>query len=234
MSSKSTIHTQYFAQLIIWDWNGTLLNDANVCVESINMLLNRRNKALIDKNTYQKLFTFPVRNYYELIGFDFAEEVFEKPALEFMDLYTAKVSEAKLQPWATEVLKTIASRGFKQVIVSAMEQNLLDKLLEENGIRNLFQGVHGIDNHFGHGKAELAKNMISQMRIDKSKVIFIGDTIHDLEVSNSIGCPCIIFPGGHQSIRRLKEAIKDYPRSTIVDNLLKIPEIIHYRNTPIS
>lgn len=230
----STKPQQYFAQLIIWDWNGTLLNDASVCVESINKLLIKRKKAILDKKTYQKLFTFPVKNYYELIGFDFNEELFEKPALEFMDIYTATVSEAKLHSGAKKVLKTLADKGFTQIIVSAMEQKLLEKLLEENGIAGLFAGVHGIDNHFGHGKAALAKNRIGQMGIDTRKVIFIGDTIHDLEVSESIGCPCIIYPGGHQSKQRLHQAIQDYPRTTIVNQLREIPELITYRNTPIS
>lgn len=55
---------------IIWDWNGTLFNDIDICIESINLLLFERGIDQIDKKRYLEVFDFPVRDYYERIGFD--------------------------------------------------------------------------------------------------------------------------------------------------------------------
>ena len=50
---------------IIWDWNGTLLNDIELCVLTINELLERRNLTLLSVEDYREVFSFPVKNYYQ-------------------------------------------------------------------------------------------------------------------------------------------------------------------------
>jgi phosphoglycolate phosphatase len=77
-------------KLIIWDWNGTLLNDVSVCVEAMNEMLSERNLTILNDSTYRNVFTFPVKNYYQKLGFDFDQEPFEIPAMQFMDLYRKK------------------------------------------------------------------------------------------------------------------------------------------------
>ena len=55
--------------MIIWDWNGTLLDDVDLCVEAINMLLARESLPLLTgKEEYQRVFQFPIRAYYEAVG----------------------------------------------------------------------------------------------------------------------------------------------------------------------
>ena len=74
-------------KLIIWDWNGTLLNDINACIDSMNYLLKKRNINTIDYSRYRDIFTFPVQNYYKELGFNFALEPFSKLAGEYIKYY---------------------------------------------------------------------------------------------------------------------------------------------------
>ena len=55
--------------------------------------------------------------------------------------------------------------------------------------------------------------------IDKEHVLFIGDTLHDLDVANEMGVHCLLVSRGHHSEERLKEA-----SSAIVGNLV---DLIH-------
>ena len=51
---------------IVWDWNGTLLNDVNLCFECINRLLVSKNlDPLINLSAYRDIFEFPIQNYYK-------------------------------------------------------------------------------------------------------------------------------------------------------------------------
>ena len=72
---------------IIWDWNGTLLDDAEVCREAINKMLKVRNLPELSLSTYRNVFTFPVIEYYKEVGFDFSKEDWEPVAMEFINLY---------------------------------------------------------------------------------------------------------------------------------------------------
>ena len=59
---------------IIWDWNGTLLNDAELALFSINVMLKKRLLPTLSLPEYKQVFNFPVKDYYLRIGFDFEKE----------------------------------------------------------------------------------------------------------------------------------------------------------------
>ncbi len=196
-------------KLIIWDWNGTLLDDVNQCVEAMNTLLSDRKLQTIDNAVYKEVFTFPVVDYYQKLGFDFSKEPFEIPALQFMDLYRATITDAKLHNETISILSDLKSIGYKQAVLSAMEENLLYQLLGHYNITQYFDVIFGIDNHYGGGKISRGKELIHSLKINPEECLLIGDTLHDAEVANEIGCRCVLFDGGHQSNQKLKAGQKE-------------------------
>lgn len=190
-------------QVIIWDWNGTLLDDVQICVNSMNILLKERNLKPIDTNLYREVFTFPVRKYYEDLGFDFTNEPFEVPALAFMKLYIEHIFSARLHPDAVDVIKSMQVKGINQYILSAMEQDLLDKMLKHYNISQYFELIFGIEDHLGGGKTHRGLHLLHESNIDPSACLFIGDTLHDQEVAEKMGCKHILVAIGHQSAGRL-------------------------------
>ena len=123
---------------IFWDWNGTLLNDTTTCIDAINILLKDRNLTLLDEKIYRDIFTFPVRDYYVKAGFNFEEEAFEKPAMEFIENYDEMVRTAGLFTDAEDALKAIRDKGYVQIILSAMQHDFLNELVREHGIDHYF------------------------------------------------------------------------------------------------
>ncbi len=193
------------AKGIIWDWNGTLLNDTHLCVNSMNLLLHKRNLTLLSESTYKDVFSFPVKEYYRKIGFNFQLEPFEIPALEFIQFYNAEVKSCELHQDALRVLNLFQSLGIKQYILSAMEQEALDNCLRHSEINHFFEFVSGLDNHFAASKLENGKRLIADMNFDPSEIVLIGDTLHDFEVAVELGCRCILISNGHQSKKVLQE-----------------------------
>ena len=72
---------------IIWDWNGTILNDLELCVDVGNNLFRKKNIPTISVEKYKDIFTIPVLKYYEAVGFDFSKESFEVLGKEWMQEY---------------------------------------------------------------------------------------------------------------------------------------------------
>lgn len=189
---------------VIWDWNGTLLNDIDFCVSTINILLKKRDLPLLNLESYKEVFSFPVKDYYQAIGFDFGKEDFSIPAREFIDLYDNGVSNCLLHNSAVEVLTHFKNMGLKQFVLSAMKQDMLEQTLKQQNIYHFFEGVAGLNDHYGASKIERGEQLISEFNIEKSSARIIGDTIHDFEVAENLGIPCILIADGHQSEERLK------------------------------
>ncbi len=189
---------------IIWDWNGTLLNDRWLCLESINILLTiRGNKALSDQE-YLDLFDFPVRDYYVRAGFDFSREDFKIPALQFIDLYEKKRKECQLQDGAMEVLHHFSKLGISQSLLSASEAGVLNDMVNHFGLRDYFQQVTGLNNHYAASKLELGKELLKKIGISPSEILMVGDTCHDQEVAHELGISVILYDQGHFPAYRLK------------------------------
>jgi phosphoglycolate phosphatase len=205
--------------VIIWDWNGTLLNDLDLCVSSINVLLKNRGLTTLNSEKYREVFAFPVKDYYEAIGFDFGKEDFEEPALEFIDLYENNVENCTLQTGAHDILLFFRKKGIKQFVLSAMHQEMLERTLKHNGIFHFFEGVAGLGNHFAVSKVQRGQQLISQFNIETENTWMIGDTIHDFEVAQELGIRCILVADGHQSQERLLKT-----GVTVLDELKKLQE----------
>lgn len=184
---------------IIWDWNGTLLNDIELCVQTINGMLQKRNLQQLSVEEYKAVFTFPVKNYYQKIGFDFNTEPFEIPARQFIDGYNSKVESCNLHENSIAVLNYFQSVGIRQFILSAMKQDSLNQCLEQQKISHFFEHVSGLDNHYAASKLENGQQLIADFNLKASELILIGDTIHDFEVARKLGCQCVLVANGHQS-----------------------------------
>jgi phosphoglycolate phosphatase len=189
---------------IIWDFNGTLLNDMQVCIDCMNIMLKERYIPALDLNRYRDIFTFPVKDYYISLGFDFQKEPFDLPAHQFIALYREKLHLAPLQDDAVKILEYFRIHQFEQVILSAMEQEFLADTLHAKGILKYFDKVAGITNHLGEGKLEMARELIAGLGRKPEEICLIGDTIHDFEVAQGSGIDCILIAQGHQSYERLK------------------------------
>ncbi len=199
---------------IFWDWNGTLLNDMQICIDSINILLKEREKELLTLEKYRKIFTFPVKEYYEKAGFDFNREDFAKPATEFINVYTQNLPDAPLVENTIKALEFFRQKGIPQYIISAMEQNSLIKSVKERNIETYFQKITGINNHYAASKIDRARQLIKEINTKPETICLIGDTIHDYQVAEEIGCNCILVSDGHQNREKLNSI-----NCTVVDKL---------------
>ncbi|WP_319591330.1 HAD hydrolase-like protein [uncultured Draconibacterium sp.] len=191
-------------QSIIWDWNGTLLNDLDFCISTINVLLKKRQLDILDRFSYKEVFSFPVKDYYEAIGFDFSKEDFSIPAREFIDLYNSGVPRCNLHDAAIEVLEHFKNMGLRQFVLSAMQQDMLEKTLEHQNILHYFKGVAGLNDHYAVSKIERGEQLIRRYSINKAEATIIGDTNHDFEVAQQLEIDCILVADGHQSVERLE------------------------------
>lgn len=193
---------------IIWDWNGTLFNDVELCAGIMNLLLTQESLPNISIKKYKEIFTFPVIEYYRIAGHTFENKSFEVLGRQFMIEYELRKNNCSLFPEVYEILRKIKSMNINQHILSAYEQKSLNNILIHYSISDFFQNIVGLDHIYAHGKINLAHKLISGIRSNGSagNVLLIGDTVHDYEVAKEINTDCILISHGHQDKERLLKA----------------------------
>jgi phosphoglycolate phosphatase len=191
---------------IIWDWNGTLLDDLNLCLDIINSLLNKYHLPPITSDKYLALFCFPVEDYYRKIGFNFKSLSFEVISTEFITAYEKGRPNCQLMSGALETLETLSDIGYSQSILSASKKDFLSKAVQDYGIHDYFLAINGLDNHHAAGKLDLAQEFIKDHNLNPNTTILIGDTLHDAEIADKLGVDRWLIPNGHHSRKRLESA----------------------------
>ena len=204
---------------IVWDWNGTLLDDVQPAVNAINRMLAARGLPPTDVPSYRATFGFPVRHYYRTIGIALADAEWDTVAREFHDFFLAEPG-LHLRPEAGSVLRFCREAGCGLAVLSASEQSILNRMLADAGLAGFFDHVQGVDNLYGHSKLEMGRRLLTQLTAD-GRALFVGDTLHDHEVATALGCDCLLIAEGHQTPERLLAA-----GCPVVPRLADVPEFL--------
>lgn len=189
---------------IIWDWNGTLFNDVDLCVSVVNNLLAKYELKNISKDDYREHFDFPIENYYKNVGFDFSKKSFKELGREWMDEYEERKYESGFYPDVLNALEFFSKKKIGQSILTAYQLNELRIMLKRLNVEKYFKATTGLDNIYAESKIEIGKKLIEELKPAHSSFLLIGDTKHDIEVGAELGIDVVIISRGHQSKQRLQ------------------------------
>ncbi len=202
---------------VIWDWNGTLFDDVELCANIMNKLLEEVNLPKISVNEYRDVFTFPVIDYYRALGHDVGPENWEKISHQFISEYEAGKYQYGIYADAEDVLKKIQGYGITQSILSAYKQDTLDELVAHFNLNKYFVRLVGLNNIYAAGKLDNGLKWIKELGFVKGEVLLVGDTLHDCEVAKAIGADSVLLSLGHQSREKLNGC-----NIPIIDNLSEL------------
>ena len=193
------------APYILWDWNGTLLDDTEAALATLNEMITVRGGQPIGMEFYRDYFAFPVRPFYDKIGIvAHDEDEWNGIAHEYHEVYGRQ--SKKLNPLAVTALEMAKEAGCRQSIVSALRQDLLEADMARNGVTKYFERICGSDNLDGASKLDRARVLLrtlSETVPSDTHFVLIGDALHDKEVADAIGVDCILCAQGSHAAWRL-------------------------------
>ncbi len=202
---------------VIFDFNGTVLDDTLVCIRAENETMKHfgLDRKPLTLEEYRKIFTFPVKSYYEAVGFDWSKNSYEEVGAYWFSCYRKCRNDYTVHEGVIEILKENHRKGYRNILLSASSKEALEKQLEELGIAEYFDEVLGIDNIYAESKTQIALDWIRDK--DPKECLVIGDTLHDLDTAREMGVRCILVANGHQAKEVLLKETED-----VVDDIREI------------
>ena len=174
----------------------------------MNIILQKRGLPEISILDYQSKFCFPLEKYYKNLGFDFKKEPYLVPSLEFIALYGKEKYRPKLYPEIIKILHQLRKCSIKNYLLSAQNHDSLLELISFYQIGPLFEKIQGTDNLHARGKQKLASKLLKSCEINRSEVLFIGDTNMDVKIAVANNAPILGLTFGHQSRERFLKSDK--------------------------
>jgi phosphoglycolate phosphatase-like HAD superfamily hydrolase len=210
--------------LVVFDWNGTLLADTSACIKATNTVLKKLGLSTISRADYQKHYTMPLQNLYHALGV--APAMLTKHEKDINAVWHATYSTAniRLRRGAKAMLQTVNKMPCSSVILSNYVVERIEQQAGHFGIREHFDDIiafHALDATFRRcGKGERLENYL-RTRPAHAKVI-VGDTEEEVDIGRALGLATIAITDGMCSPSRLRAMKPDF----IVRALDQIPSII--------
>ena len=183
---------------IIWDWNGTLINDAK-----ISYMLSMRELELcgiptMPADEYRHKFHHPMKDFYQEIGVDYSKRSYQEITDNFHKNYLLFLDDCYLFEDVLPTLQTIKDMGMTQSILSALPHNILIRTIRDRHIENFFTDISGLATNAADSKIGNAKKWFEKNNFDPSELLMVGDTVHDFEVATALGIDCALIARGCQ------------------------------------
>jgi phosphoglycolate phosphatase-like HAD superfamily hydrolase len=196
---------------VVWDWNGTLLADQELVVDALNAVLVDRGLPSTDLATYQRLYTRPVRRFYErLFGRSIDDAEWQHLDDVYHTGYAAALERARLADDALDALEAIAGTGRTQSLLSMYRHEDLVPLVTKLGVHDHFVRVDGLRGPGGglkapHLEAHLER-IIHAAGDDPGRVLVVGDALDDAAAAAHVGASCVLYDGGSHPRDELERA----------------------------
>jgi phosphoglycolate phosphatase len=140
--------------------------------------------------------------------------------MQYIGLYSEKIKQCQLHDDTLPVLTFFKSNGYNQFVLSASEVGFLENSIAHFLINDFFDDLAGLTNHYASSKTDIGIGLLKTHQLKPENACLIGDTTHDFEVAQQMGCKCILVANGHQSASKLKET-----GAMVVEKLMDVPKL---------
>lgn len=190
------------ARHLIWDWNGTLLDDYHLTVAASNAAFISAGGGPVDPDEHRRRFRRPVQDYYaEVLGRPLSDDEFARLDQVYHRTYHEQMVDCRLAAGAEDAL---AGWTGSQSLLSMWFHDQLVPFVFGFGLTERFVRVDGLrDAVGGGGKAEHARRHLAELGVPGSECVMIGDTLDDADAAAAIGAGCVLVTGGFTDADRL-------------------------------
>ena len=213
-------------ELVVWDWNGTILSDTWACIAAGNHFLTTFGGKPISRSRYVATFKFPIIEFYVLHGAD--RKALEDPesAKVFHNHYEANAKKCRTRKGSRETLRWLHEQGIPSIILSNHMQEAIIGQLERLGLPEYIHQVLAnselADTATGLNKVKRLRRYVQQKGYNPENAVIVGDATEDINIGKDLGMTTVAITGGYFSTPRLRAAEPDH----LIGNNHQLKEIL--------
>jgi len=190
---------------LVWDWNGTLLDDLALVVAATNASLGAVGGRPITVEEHRRDFRRPISAYYAyVLGRPVSDDEFATLDHAFHVAYRTGVRDCRLAAGALEAIATW--RGTQSLLSMWFHHELLP-VVERHGLAARMGRVDGLRAAVGGGsKAPHLAAHLTALDLRGADCVLIGDSLDDAEAAASVGAGVVLYSGGFTDESRLRQS----------------------------
>ncbi len=217
-------------QLIVFDWNGTLIADTQACMAADNAVLMAFGAKPIGLKRYRATVIIPAMQFYVTNGCSQTEMEADIPRARrvFHVTYAPLASKCRSRKGARAVLSYLQSQNIPAIVLSNHTTEDIDYQLRRLGLRHLIRDIlanSGLDTAMqSRNKQGKLEHYLNESKIDPQQTIIVGDSMEEVEIGHNLGLSTVAIQAGYYSTARLKASKPDFLLTSLSQILPIIPK----------
>jgi phosphoglycolate phosphatase-like HAD superfamily hydrolase len=186
------------ARHLVWDWNGTLLDDLDLVVAATNAAFAAIGGPVVTADEHRRDFRRPIPDYYAyVLGRPVDHDEFVRLDQVFHDAYRERLVDCALAPDAVDAINAWAATAGTQSLLSMYFHDELLPEVTRRGLVHLLARVDGLRAAVGGGhKAESLALHLDALAVAGDDVVLVGDSVDDAHAAAEVGAACVLYAGG--------------------------------------
>jgi phosphoglycolate phosphatase-like HAD superfamily hydrolase len=188
---------------LVWDWNGTLLDDLSLVVAATNVSLATFGGPSITAADHRRDFRRPIVDYYgHVLGRSVSTVEFAELDRVYHNAYRDGLLDTALTADAEAAMR--AWPGSQSLLSMWFHDELVPEL-HRRGLLGLFARVDGLRaGEVGGGhKLEYLLTHLDALGVAAGDTVLIGDSVDDARAAAGAGAACVLYGGGFTAPEQL-------------------------------
>jgi phosphoglycolate phosphatase len=207
-------------ELIVFDWDGTLMDSAGAIVASLQGACSDLGLPVPSEEGARYVIGLGLADAMTHILPDVDPSMYPTIAERYRDHFLRHDPDTTLFAGATELIAHLHGSGFLLAVATGKSRRGLDRSLAATGLKQYFHATRCADEGFSKPHPGMLEALMAELDVAPERALMIGDTSHDMKMAQAASVPRLgIAHGAHA-----KAELLDYGPLACVEDLAELRE----------
>lgn len=207
--TKPSSHKLSDKSLIIFDWDGTLMDSIGLIVTAMHVAAGAQGLTTTD-NEVKAIIGLSLMRGIEILFPDTTDEQRQRLQADYADYYIANSHQTPFFPGIEPMLQSLIAQGKALAVATGKKRAGLDRVLTASASRDYFVSTRCADESGSKPDPQMLLDVLQETGHSIADAVFIGDSIHDIQMAQAINMTSIAVNYGAASAATLAGETPSY------------------------
>lgn len=185
--------------LIVFDWDGTLMDSASSIARSIQAAASDVGLAVPSDAEARHIIGLGLNEALQTLFPQADAATHEKVVARYRYHFLGQDHQIPLFAGAAELVQSLHARGYWLAVATGKSRRGLQRALEYSGLGPYFVATRCADESFSKPHPAMLLELMDELAVEKTRTLMIGDTSHDLQMASNAGVAALaVTYGAHE------------------------------------
>ncbi|MCK4841750.1 MAG: HAD-IIIA family hydrolase [Methylococcales bacterium] len=193
-------------ELIIFDWDGTLVDSIDWIVQSLKKAARVQGLVIPEQQAVKNIIGLSIYKATEQL-FPGIDQQQQQALISCYSevFFTKQIVEEDLFTGVKEMLDKLRQKGYKLAVATGKTRSGLDRAMQGTGLTGFFDITRCADETASKPNPEMVDEIVREMAVSREKTVMIGDSAYDLQMAANAGIKAIAVTCGANSMEQLQQ-----------------------------